>query len=572
MSNATQNSQITPVAKVARSVSRFVRTSIKPIVFKLSRKLSVTYWPGRRRTISGMLLALLAGFVPGLAGAAPTGAVVVAGTVTVLKPSSSTTLINQTSPNAILNWQSFSIGAGEAVRFVQPSASAVALNRVIGSDPSRIFGALTANGKVILVNNAGVYFAPGASVDVGGLVASSMSISNASFLSGKYQFEAGAQSGAVANYGQLRGAFVVLAAPQVTNAGSIVTSGGATALAAGGRVSLDIVGDKLVILSVDAATANAAVQNSGSISADGGKVFMSASSANAVLDTVINTSGIVRATSITERHGQIVIDGGVAGVVEVSGTLAASGAGAGLKGGAVSVLGDKVALRNGARIDVSGDTGGGTALVGGDLHGAGGVKTAAFALVDAGAVINADALANGDGGKVVVWADQHTGFAGAISARGGAQGGDGGFVETSGKATLAFAGRVDTTAARGATGSLLLDPSNITIRNADSTGGPFAGSTFGSAAATSTLNVDDLTSALASNNVIVDATVGAASTGSIVVNDNVAWNSDKSLTLKADGTSPTTPRSTAMAAARSTCMAMARSLPARCRAQAARSI
>jgi len=532
MSNATQNSQITPVAKVARSVSRFVRTSIKPIVFKLSRKLSVTYWPGRRRTISGMLLALLAGFVPGLAGAAPTGAVVVAGTATVLKPSSSTTLINQTSPNAILNWQSFSIGAGEAVRFVQPSASAVALNRVIGSDPSRIFGALTANGKVILVNNAGVYFAPGASVDVGGLVASSMSISNASFLSGKYQFEAGAQSGAVANYGQLRGAFVALAAPQVTNAGSIVTSGGATALAAGGRVSLDIVGDKLVSMSVDAATANAAVQNSGSISADGGKVFMSASSANAVLDTVINTSGIVRAASITERHGQIVIDGGSAGVVEVRGLLAASGAGAGLKGGAVSVLGDKVALRNGARIDVSGDTGGGSALVGGDLHGAGGVKTAAFASVDAGAVINADALASGDGGKVVVWADQHTGFAGAISAKGGAQGGDGGFVETSGKATLAFAGTVNTTAAHGATGSLLLDPTDITISNAVSSGGAFAGGTFDSVAATSTLNVADLTSALASSNVIVDTTSAAASLGHIVVANDVTWNSANSLTLK----------------------------------------
>ncbi|MDL2358401.1 MAG: filamentous hemagglutinin N-terminal domain-containing protein, partial [Pseudomonadota bacterium] len=189
MSNTTLTSHATPANK--RSFSRFVRTSIKPVVFKLSRKLSVTYWPGRRRTISAMLLALLSGFVPGLVGAAPTGGVVVAGSATVLKPNTATTQVNQTSQNAILNWQSFSIGAGETVRFVQPSATAVALNRVIGSDPSRIFGTLTANGQVFLVNNAGVYFAPGASVDVGGLVASTMNISNANFLSGKYQFDAG---------------------------------------------------------------------------------------------------------------------------------------------------------------------------------------------------------------------------------------------------------------------------------------------------------------------------------------------------------------------------------------------
>jgi filamentous hemagglutinin family protein len=535
MSNATPHCPSAPASKAARSFSRFVRTSVKPVVFKLSRKLSVTYWPGRRRTISAVLLALLSGFVPGLAGAGPTGSQVVAGSATVLKPTSTTTQVNQASQNVVINWQSFSIGAGEAVRFVQPSASAVALNRVIGSDPSRIFGTLQANGKVFLVNNAGVYFAPGASVDVGGLVATSMNISNASFLSGKYKFEAGAQAGEVANYGQLRGAFVVLAAPQVTNAGSIVTTGGTTALAAGGRVSLDIAGDKLVTLSVDAATANAAVVNSGSVSADGGKVFMNANSANAVLDTVINTSGIVRAGSIGMRNGQIVLDGGAAGVVQVSGTLAASGAGTGAAGGAVKVLGDKVTLANGASIDVSGDTGGGSALVGGDFHGAGGARTAAFTQVDAGAVINADALVSGNGGKVAVWADQHTGFGGAISAKGGAQGGDGGFVETSGKATLAFAGKVDTTAAHGATGSLLLDPTDITIDTSASSGGMgLAGGTFGSAAATSTLNVGDLTTALGSTNVIVDTASGAAGTGHIVVATDINWNSANSLTLKAD--------------------------------------
>ncbi|WLI89445.1 YDG domain-containing protein [Massilia sp. R2A-15] len=521
MSKSAQSNQ----AAQARGIRRFVPTSIKPIVVKLTRKLSVTYWPGRRRTVSATLLALLAGFVHSLAAASPTGERVVSGSAVVSRPNASTTLVTQGSQNAIINWQSFSIGAGEGVRFVQPSASAVALNRVVGNDPSRIFGSLSSNGKVFLVNTAGVYFAPGASVDVGGLVASSMRISDANFNAGNYKFEGGAGAGAVDNQGMLRGAFVVLAAPQVSNSGSIVTTGGSAALAAGGRVSLDIAGDKLVSLNVDAATANAAVVNSGSISADGGKVFMSAHSANAVLDTVINTSGVVRANSIGMRDGQIVIDGGNAGTVAVSGTLAASGAEAGAKGGSVAVLGDRVSLQTGANVDVSGDAGGGSARIGGDFHGAGALKTASQTQVEKGASINADAITSGNGGTVAVWSDQHTGFAGSISAKGGAQGGDGGFVETSGKRTLAFSGKVSTTAAHGTTGTLLLDPTDITISSDSSSSDPSTG--------TSILNSSDLSTALDNNNVIVDTVSGQSGSGNITVNDAVTWSQDYSLTLKA---------------------------------------
>ena len=329
----------------------------------------------------------------------------------------------------------------------------------------------------------------------------------------------------MANFGQLRGAFVVLAAPQVNNAGSIVTSAGTTVLAAGGRVTLDIAGDRLVSMSVDAATADAAVRNSGSIEADGGRVFMSASSANAVLDTVINTSGIVRAASMVERNGQIVIDGGGAGVVQVSGTLAASGGAAGATGGTVKVLGEKVALLAGAQINVSGDAGGGSALLGGDLHGAGGVPTAAYTEVAQGALIHADALTRGNGGTVVVWADQHTDFAGSISAKGGAGGGDGGLVETSGKHTLAFSGSVTTSAVKGATGTLLLDPTDITISTS-------AGTASGGV---SVVNVGVLTSALGSNNVVLDSASGEASLGNITVATGVSYASGNSLTLKAQG-------------------------------------
>lgn len=189
----------------ASPARRFVRRSIKPVIVRLSRRLSVTYWPGRKTSLSAILLSLLAGFVPQLAGAAPTGGKVVAGVASVTQPTVGSTQIQQTSQNAIINWQSFSIGAGESVRFVQPNANAIALNRVIGADPSRIFGTLSANGQVFLVNQAGVYFAPGASVDVGGLLATSMNISDADFLARKFAFTAGDNAGAVSNYGQLRG-------------------------------------------------------------------------------------------------------------------------------------------------------------------------------------------------------------------------------------------------------------------------------------------------------------------------------------------------------------------------------
>ncbi|MES2015829.1 MAG: YDG domain-containing protein [Pseudomonadota bacterium] len=533
MFNAANATTQSAASQPVRRFTRFVRTSLKPVIFKLSRKISVTYWPNRRRTISLVLAAMLSSFVPAFVHAAPTGAQVINGVAKVIKASSTTTLVNQSSQSTIINWQSFSIGAGELVRFNQPNANAVALNRVIGSDPSRIYGSLQANGHVFLVNNAGVYFAPGAQVDVGGLVATSMDISNANFMAGKYTFEAGANAGSVVNEGQLRGSYVVLSAPKVSNAGSITTTGGSTVLAAGARVHMDLDGTQLVSLSVDAATADAEVRNSGSISADGGKVFMTARSANAVLDTVINTSGVVRANTLHNVNGEIVIDGGAAGITAVSGTLQASGE----TGGSVKVLGDKVALNAGARIDVSGVSGGGQALVGGNFHGAGSERNASMTYVDQNASINADATGAGNGGKVAVWSNQHTTYAGSISARAGARGGDGGFVETSGKQTLAFRGKVDTSAARGKTGTLLLDPNDITISNLAGTIADNGSGTFSSATNSSSIvSVADIITALTTNNVRIDTTsAGGTGNGNISVASALIYNKANSLTLAAEG-------------------------------------
>src|SRR5437667_6936157 len=302
----------------------------------------------------------------------PTGGSVAAGAASI-STSGSNMQVTQSTNSAILNWQSFSIGSSAWVNFSQPSSSAIALNRVTGSNPSELFGRLTANGQVFLTNPNGILFAPSASVDVGGLFATTLSIADKDFLNGRYNFYNAGGAKSVINQGNIvtTNGYAALAGPQVRNDGVIIARAGTVALAAGDRVSLDMVGDGLISVSVDQAAVNASAINSGTITADGGNVLLTARSANALLDTVVNNSGVIRANSLVEPNGQIILDGGSAGVVSNTGTLTASGTDAGTTGGTVKVLGQYVGLFNGSTIDASGDAGGGTVLVGGNFHGAG---------------------------------------------------------------------------------------------------------------------------------------------------------------------------------------------------------
>src|ERR1019366_1386446 len=339
------------------------------------------------------LAALLLGSSQAAFAVLPTGGQVAAGAATISQPNAQTLQINQASQKAILNWNTFSIGAGNTVNFLQPGASSVALNRVLGNNPSEIFGNLTANGQIFLVNPNGVLFGPGASIDVGGIAATTLGISNSNFLSGNYVFTNGGSAGSVVNQGTISApnGYAALMGPSVTNAGLIVARLGSVALAAGNQVTLDMIGDGLISVNVDQAALNAAVVNTGTIQADGASVILSARSANALLDTVINNQGTIRAQSLVEHNGSIYLDGGSDGVVSESGTLDASGTGAGLSGGAVTVLGQYVGLFNGANVNVSGDAGGGTALIGGNFHGAGPEQNASMTYVGSGGHIKADA-------------------------------------------------------------------------------------------------------------------------------------------------------------------------------------
>jgi filamentous hemagglutinin family protein len=399
--------------------------------------------------------------------ALPTGEQVVSGQVGVARPTAQNMLVQQGTQNAIVNWQGFSIGASEAVRFQQPGASSVILNRVVGNNASEIYGHLSANGQVFLVNPSGVLFGRGAMVDVGGLVASSLAIGNEDFLAGRYRFQGNGAPGPVANQGTLAahdGGFVALLGGKVNNDGTISARLGTAALAAGNKMTLDFAGDGLVRIAVDEAALAAAVRNQGAVVADGGQAILTARSAEALTQAAVNQTGVIQARTLVERQGRIVLDAGPAGQTLAGGVLDASGKESGQKGGEIQVLGQQVGITGAATLDASGDAGGGAVLVGGDLHGANpDVASAKATWVGPDTTIRADALNQGDGGKVAVWSDEVTRVHGTISARGGPSGGNGGVVETSGKHLETAGLRVDASAPQGKAGNWLLDPNNITI-------------------------------------------------------------------------------------------------------------
>ena len=223
--------------------------------------------------------------------ALPAGGSVGAGVTSITTPSATEMSINQESGHSIINWNSFGIGKNETVNIVQPTSDATLLNRVLGNSPSEIFGRLTANGRVFLVNQNGILFGPTASVNVGGLVASTLAISDQDFLSGKYLFSRSGSTAAVVNQGSLHGGFIALLGGSVKQSGSLVTTKGAAVMASGEGVTLDIDPFGMIAIRVDPATYNAQIENSGIIEAEEGTVVMSAPARDALVATVVNNSG-----------------------------------------------------------------------------------------------------------------------------------------------------------------------------------------------------------------------------------------------------------------------------------------
>ncbi len=348
--------------------------------------------------------------------ASPQGHDVKYGNVTV-HYGANNTIVNITSNNAIINWQSLNTLPGEVLQFLQRSSSSAVLNRITSALPTQFDGALIANGRVFIVNPAGVIFGESATVNVSQLVVSGLNISNEDFLNGVYRFEGG--YGDVINKGNISAEKVALIGKHVLNAGTIISPNGYVIMAAGDKVFLGQPNSNIIVEVGSLATEGIAdVVNEGVIEADNGQIILAAgdifSRAIKNLGTLAARVGTVTASAA--RVGQL-------GTVDVDG--------------------------------VEGD--GGT------------VRLTASEVVTLGSesITTANAGENGDGGEVIVFSPEKALFrkGAKIEAKGGAVSGDGGYIDVSGKEYVEVEGSIDLSAANGKSGEFLIDPYNIIIRN-----------------------------------------------------------------------------------------------------------
>jgi filamentous hemagglutinin family protein len=407
----------------------------------------------------------------------PANGKVVAGTA-VITQSGLQTQVNQSSQRAVVNWESFNVGKDAQVTFNQPNSSAVTLNRVTGSSPSVIDGAIKANGQVVLVNPNGVTFGRGAQVDAAGVVASTMNISDKDFMDGKSTYK-GDGTGKIINEGKIttnaKDGYIALLAPEVRNDGYLIAKlgSGTVALAAGKQVTLDFRGDSLISVKVDESVVNGFIENKRLVKVDGGLVIIAAGAANQLMSSVINNTGRISASSMTNNGGIIEL---VAGNISQSGTIGANGKGQNTNGGQVTLRGNDIVLAAGSNTNARGSANGGTINVGTTkvtyTENADGTRTnvkaenlANTTTVQAGATVDASSTNKGNGGQINIWSAVKTIVAGTFKAQGGVNGGNGGYVETSSSGILEIAKStvVDVTAKLGKAGSWLLDPEELVI-------------------------------------------------------------------------------------------------------------
>ncbi|MBU3617842.1 S-layer family protein [Polynucleobacter sp. JS-Fieb-80-E5] len=450
----------------------------------------------------------------GLAGnALPTGGQVAAGQATI-NQSGNTMNINQSTQRAVINWNSFNVGANSTVNFNQPNANSSTLNRVNSASKSMINGAVNSNGQVIFVNPNGVVFGKGAEVNTGGIVATTMNISDADYMAGKSTYSGG-ETGKVINKGTITvnniNGYIALMAPEVKNEGVLIANlsgNNAIALVSGQQVTLSISGSQLINVTVDASVINSLISNKRLIKTDGGQVIIAANSASDLRSSAMNNTGIISASAVKNEGGRVFL---TAGTVNQSGTVSANSAQA--NGGEITISGNLVNLNSTSKTTATGASNGGQILVG---------KTAqntALSQVNAntvnivqGALVDASSTQNGNGGSISIWSQIATNIAGVLKATGGMVAGNGGNIETSSAGVVTYGKGlvVDTSAPHGKFGNWLTDPDSITIGDSDA--------------------ADALSTALGMGNVTLNATVNITFSF-----DMYSANPFTSLTLIAQG-------------------------------------
>lgn len=472
----------------------------------------------------------------------------------------------QSGGNLFHSFGQFGLGAGQVANFIGSPELSNILGRVTGGEASVINGLLqvsNSNANLYLMNPAGLILGPGASLDLKG-----------SF-TGTTATAIGFEQGWLNASGPTDYAVLVGSPNQFQFAAATATGG--EGLPGGSIVNL---GNLSVAPGQDLALLGRAVFNSGNLSAPGGQIAVIAIPGPGIggetgaetqvlrytepgmilglelltvptgtnpmtlanlepsqLPAYLTGGNLANASAlIVEADGTVRLAGATvpaeAGAVMVSGVVDAASA-TGI-GGDVVMTGDVVGLLD-ATVTAAGQTGGGNLRIGGDYQGGGRLPTAEAVYVDAASELRADAATIGDGGEIIVWADHSTRFYGMASAQGGALGGNGGLVETSGKIFLDVAGAtVNTSAIAGATGTWLLDPMNLTIQTGvdeDITGFPNFNTTGIDGSAT--LSTSTLESALSSNNVTITTAGGGGGDGDITLAGTINATGGNDLTLTA---------------------------------------
>ncbi|MBU3637236.1 autotransporter-associated beta strand repeat-containing protein, partial [Polynucleobacter sp. es-MAR-4] len=650
------NSSLNRMFKVIWSKAQGAWVAVSEIVRAHGKEQSLTRIT-RKFAVATVMSGGAAIAAPPAPNQLPTGGQIAAGVASMMT-NGNTMTVTQSSNRASINWNTFDIGSQATVNFVQPSANAVALNRVNSPNPSQIFGNLNANGQVYLLNSAGVYFAPGAQVNVGGIVATTHSMSDAAFMAGSTTFNRNGSTGQVVNEGTIQtslNGYIAMLAPEVRNAGLLVAQSGTIALAGGEAITLNFgPASKLESITVTDSQINVLVENRHAIKAPNGLVILSARAVNQLAATVIN-SGTIEAKGVSQQGGRIILEGSTvtntgtldvssdtaqAGTITINGkTVSISGrviatspvqggsvkvqatqtlnvnanidassaqrggqvqiAGAQVavadgtintdgdtqggevqvvatnaqstnpfsdpfnppslpltaaltgftsinsrsrrgQGGNATILGDSITLDGNTSINVSGATGGGNVLVGGDWQGSNGVYQATTVLMTQNVSIDASATESGNGGKVVLWSDIYntnslTQVNGTILAA-GAGTGLGGNVETSGYLLgVSETAKVVT----GTGGNWLLDPADVTIGTSDNSYTNLS-STYTPNSGVHTVTISNATLAAALNNGNVTVTTINSGTaggygGAITLANPLSWTGSGNLTLLANG-------------------------------------
>ncbi|NEP14325.1 MAG: filamentous hemagglutinin N-terminal domain-containing protein [Symploca sp. SIO2C1] len=427
--------------------------------------------------------------------------------------------------NLFHSFLEFNVGGGRGVYFANPTGIENILSRVTGTNPSQILGRLGVLGdaNLFLLNPNGIFFGEDATLDINGsflaTTADAIELGSQGFFSATepqtsnlLSVEPGAlffnqvanQLGTIVNAGNLAvepGENLTLVGGIISNTGQLRTSGGQVSLAAVSAESLVKLGKAGQLLSI---FPSYPAQSTTPNTPESDSILTAGDTQGELIESDTSVSGEV-------------------GTVRVSGIIDASNPEIGQVGGTVQVLGNKVGLFESAHLNASGDGGGGTVLIGGNYQGQGELPHATATYVSPKVTINADALNTGDGGLIVVWADESTRAYGTLSAQGGTQTGNGGLIETSGLTFLDVSGiKVDATAPNGLNGTWLIDPRNIIIQNTATANGTFSGTNpnvFTPGADNAVVNTQDIETQL---NVGTNVTITTGSTGTQEGNITVA--------------------------------------------------